>query len=119
MTMSIQSLINGVAGLGLTTFSGYPGTRARAPYVVIRPMLIEHENIAVNGAAVDWDHQYGLYCVGGSVEASFNLAKSVVAGLDGKRMGDSTVSLSIGYVGAQVEGNYETQITAQSHQGGV
>lgn len=117
--MDLQSLVNAIQSLGLVATPGYPASGARPPYVVVRPMIVDHENVAVNGQAIDWDHQYGLYCVGGSVEASFNLAKSVVAGLDGGRFGDSTASLSIGYVGAQVEGNYETQVTAQSTQGGI
>uniref|UniRef100_A0AAU6R607 Tail terminator protein n=1 Tax=Micrococcus phage Olihed TaxID=3092209 RepID=A0AAU6R607_9CAUD len=117
--MDIQSLVTAVEALGVTTAPGYPGSKTRAPYVVVRPMIIDHENVAINGQTIDWDHQYGLYCVGGSVEASFNLARAVVQGLDGQRVGGDVVSASIGYVGAQVEGNYETQVTAQSTQGGI
>ncbi|QBZ73205.1 tail terminator [Microbacterium phage Theresita] len=117
--MDMQSIREAVEGLGLVAYTGYPSSNSRAPYVVVRPMIVDTENIAINGATIDWDHQYGLYCVGGSVEASFNLAKAVVQGLDGERMGDSTLSPSIGYVGAQVEGNYETQVTVQSTQGGI
>lgn len=119
MNMDTQGLVSAIEDLGIVVFPGYPGTQARAPYVVVRPMIFEHENISIGGEAVDWDHQFGLYCVGGSVDASFNLARMVVSALDGSRMGDSTMSLSVGYVGAQVEGNYETQITTQSHQGGI
>ncbi|AVJ49760.1 tail terminator [Microbacterium phage Lucky3] len=106
--------------LGAPAVTGYAATKAALPYVVARPMIVTYEgDLAVSGDALGWDNQFGLYCAAASVEASFNLAKAVMEALHGQRVGDSTLAASMGYTGAQVEGHYESQVTIQTHQGGI
>lgn len=104
---------------GLTVFDGYAKTGAQPPYVVNRPLILDTEDIALCGDALDWDFSFTLYCVGASVEASFNLAIKLIQALQGQRVGDSTLSCSMGYSGAQVESRYETQVTVQINQGAL
>ncbi|WIC89570.1 tail terminator [Microbacterium phage GardenB] len=104
---------------GIPNYKGYAPTNAKVPYVVDRPLVIDHEDVALNGAALAWDNQFSLYCAAGSVEASLNLAKEVIIALQGKYVGGSTLDTSMGYSGAQVEGHYETQVTAQINTGGI
>ena len=99
--------------------TGEAPTGAVLPYVVHRPLLVGDLEVALSGDAMDWDYQTSLYCCGASVEASFNLALAVVGTLQGKRVGGTTLSASTGYIGAQVEGHYESQVTVQLNQGGI
>ena len=101
----------------LTVFDGYASTGSKPPYVVNRPMILDPDAAALCGQALDWDFSFSLYCVGASVEASYNLALRVIQALQGKRVGDSTLSCSMGYSGAQVESRYESQVTVQINQG--
>lgn len=99
---------------------GYAPTGAKVPYVVSRPLLFQDElDRALSGDPVAWDTQYSLYCAGGSVEASFNLAVLVMQELDGQYVAGTTLKTSMGYIGAQVEGHYESQVTVQLNQGGI
>lgn len=98
---------------------GYAPTGAKLPYVVLRPLIIEDPEIAIAGNAVHWGTQYSVYCCGASVEASFNLALSVIGTLQGKYVGGTTLSASMGYNGAPVEGHYESQVTIQLNQGDI
>ena len=99
---------------------GYAPTGAKLPYVVSRPLLFDDAlERALSGDPVAWDTQYSLYCCGASVEACFNLAVMVMQELDGKPLAGTTLSTSMGYVGAQVEGHYESQVTVQLNQGGI
>lgn len=116
-TTSINALIGD--GVQVVRYAGYPATGASLPYVVTRPMLIDPEAITLDGMATAWDIMFSVYCVAGSVDASFNLARDVMTAVQGKRVGDSTLSASMGYVGATVEGRYESQLTIQAHQGGL
>jgi hypothetical protein len=100
-------------------YTGYPPTDASLPYVVHRPLIVDSDVPALSGDAIDWDFQTSLYCCGASVEASFNLALAVAGTLQGARVGDTTLSASIGYIGTQVEGHYESQVTVQLNQGGI
>lgn len=97
---------------------GYAPTGARVPYVVSRPLLVEDESVALAGNALAWDDQFSLYCAGGSVEASYNLALLVMDELQGARVAGTTLTTSMGYIGAQVEGHYESQVTVQLNRGG-
>lgn len=110
----IEALINQAP-----VYTGYAATGATLPYVVHRPLLVDDQTVAISGDAVDWDFQTTLYCAGGSVEASFNLALAVAGTLQGARVGGTTLSASIGYSGAEVDGHYESQITVQLNQGGI
>jgi hypothetical protein len=103
----------------LTLYTGYAPTGAVLPYTVHRPLTVTEVNLAVNGDALSWDHQTTLYCCGGSVEASYNLGLAVMRALQGVRVAGTTLSVSMGYSGTQVEGHYESQITVQLHQGGI
>ncbi|QCW22282.1 tail terminator [Microbacterium phage Luna18] len=98
---------------------GYAPTGAELPYVVSRPLLVDDLNLAVNGKTIDWDFQFSVYCCAASVEASYNLAIMVMNDLQGQRVGGTTLSTSMGYTGAQVEGHYESQVTVQLNQGGI
>lgn len=116
--MSIFSDINDLVTVA-PAHLGYAPTGAKVPYVVSRPLLIDDLELALAGDALGWDHQYSLYCAGGSVEAAHNLAVEVIRELHGKRVGGTTLSASMGYNGAQVEGHYESQVTIQLNQGGI
>lgn len=115
-----MSIISDVADLVTAPhFVGYPATGARLPYVVVRPLIISDMNVSVNGSAIDWDHQFTLYCAAGSVEASYNLALLTIKDLYGKYVSGCTITASTGYIGAAVEGHYESQVTVQLNQGGI
>lgn len=117
--MSMSGITDIIRASGLPAFDGYAKTGAAPPYVVNRPMIIDHEDLALSGDAMDWDFNYGLYCVAGSVEASYNMAVLVIQALQGTRHGDSTLSCTMGYVGSLQEGRYETQVTVQINQGAL
>jgi hypothetical protein len=104
---------------GMTIYTGYAPTGAEAPYAVHRPLFIGEENISTAGEIIDWDYQTSIYCCGASVEASFNMARDVMNAIQGKRTGGAVMSTSMGYMGAPVEGHYETQVTVQFNTGGI
>lgn len=116
--MSIFTEVNAAVTVA-PVHPGYPATGAKLPYVVSRPLLIDSLEPAISGDAVDWDLQFSLYACGGSVEASYNLAVALCAELQGTRVGGTTLKTSVGYIGAQVEGHYESQVTVQLNQGGI
>lgn len=98
---------------------GYSVTGQRVPFIVARPLTTDDNALSVAGEAIDWDDQHSFYCAGGSVEASYNLAIDLMRDLQGKRAGGTTLSTSMGYIGAVVEGHYETQVTVQLNRGGI
>lgn len=100
---------------------GYPPTGTKLPYVVTRPLILDAiaEDFSIAGDSGIWDLQFSVYCCGASVEASYNLALEVMRELQGQRVGGTTLNTSTGYVGAPVEGHYETQVTVQLNQGGI
>jgi len=116
-----MSIINDIDALitQVPSHVGYAPTGAKLPYAVIRPLIVEDPEVAVAGNALDWGLQFSVYCCGASVEASFNLALSVIGTLQGQRVGGTTLSASMGYNGAQIEGHYESQVTVQLNQGGI
>lgn len=99
------------------TFPGYAPTGQALPYVVGRHLYFGDPVRNLDGSGSGWDTQYSLYCVAASSEASGNLAIMVMQELDGKRVAGTTLSTSMGYVGAVVEGAYESQVTVQLNQG--
>lgn len=115
----LQEIANMLAPLGVPADVGYPDTGTKLPYVAIRPLLIDQVSVAIAGNTIDWDYQFTIYACAGSVEAAHNLAVSVMQTLDGKLFGNSTLSTSMGYTGAQVEGHYESQVTVQLNQGAL
>ncbi|QKY80249.1 tail terminator [Microbacterium phage Leafus] len=119
MSVSMSDIGGLIQAAGLPYYEGYAPSNAKVPYVVNRPLIIDHEDVALNGDALAWDNQFALYCAAGSVAASLNLAKEVILALQGKYVGGSTLDTSMGYSGAQVEGHYETQVTAQINTGGL
>lgn len=117
--MTLQALKDSLATLSVATHVGYPPTGARLPYVVLRPMLVDPSTNSLAGVAIDWDSQVAAYCAAASPEASGNLAISVMRALHGARVAGYVLSTSMGYMGAQVEGHYESQVTIQCNQGAI
>lgn len=118
--MSILDDIKDLAAASsLTVHTGYAPTNAHVPYTVQRPIIMEEPEVAISGDGLDWGTQIGLYACGGSVESSYNLALSLMQALQGKRAQGTTLSTSMGYVGAEVAGHYETQVTVQLTQGAL
>ena len=99
--------------------TGYAGTGLPLPYVVHRPLFVGGDVQALTGEVFDWDHQTTLYCCAASVEASYNFALDVMRILQGAPCAGTTLSTSMGYFGAPVEGHYESQVTVQLNQGGI
>lgn len=97
---------------------GYAPSGARPPFVVSRPLLVDDVSVALAGNVIAWEDQFSLYCAGASVEASYNLALLVMGQLQGKPVSGTTLTTSMGYIGAQVEGHYESQVTVQLNRGG-
>jgi hypothetical protein len=116
-----MSIFNDIDALitSVPSHIGYAPTGALPPYAVSRPLLIDDLEVALAGNALDWDFQFSIYCVGASVEASYNIALDVMRDLNTKRVGGTTLTTSMGYAGAQVEGLYESQVTVQLNQGGI
>lgn len=117
--MDLTALQTALQATGDPVYIGYAPSNAKLPYTVIRPLIIDPLNEAINGDAVDWDNQNSAYACGASVEASFNLARLVMGACQGVRVAGYVLSTSMGYSGALVEGHYETQVTIQSNQGGI
>lgn len=116
--MSILTEINDLIQAS-PSHTGYAPTGAVLPYCVTRPLYINPDVTAINGDALAWGNQYSVYCCGESVEACYNLAVLVMAELQGARVGGTTLSTSMGYAGAPVEGHFESQVTVQLNQGGI
>jgi hypothetical protein len=109
-----------VEQVGVPVYPGYAPTGAVLPYIVTRPLDTGHDSeLAIPGDAVDWTVQLSVYCVAAGVEASFNLALAVMGLAQGARMRGTTLSASMGYNGAEVEGNYESQVTIHLSQGAL
>ncbi len=117
--MDISEITAALAPVPVPHHEGMAPTGARLPYTVSRPMLVDPLTGAINGDAIGWDLSFTIYCCGASVAASFNLAQAVIATLHGKRVGDSTLAASLGYAGAPVEGQYESQVTVQINRGSI
>lgn len=118
--MSILNDINTlVQAAALPIHTGYAPTGTALPYAVHRPLFIDSVEEALSGDAIDWDYQTTIYACGASVEASYNFAVELMKTLQGARAGGTTLSTSMGYMGAQVEGHYESQVTVQLNQGGI
>lgn len=98
---------------------GYPRTASTVPYYVHRPLFVGDDELALNGEALSWDHQTTFYCCAASPTASYNMAMDLMRVLQGSRVAGTTLSTSMGYSGAQVEGHYESQVTVQLNQGGL
>lgn len=117
--MQLTDLTSKLSIANVGHYTGNAPTGAKAPYTVTRPLTTDPGDVAVCGSAVDWDQRFSIYCVGASVEASYNLATLVLSVFNGSRLGGTTASAALGYSGAPVEGNYETQVTVQALTGGL
>lgn len=115
--MSSSEIVALIKATGLSAFSGYAKTGSVPPYVVIRPMTSDYEDLTINGEVVSYDSRFSAHCVGASVDASHNLGKQVVSAIRGKRVAGNVAVCSVGYSGALVESRYETQVTIQIDQG--
>lgn len=119
MSISLNTIKAVYQGVDAAHYVGYPDTGSTVPFTCVRPLIINPDELALNGEALVWDDQFTVYCAGGSVEASYNLAVLVIQATHGSRVGGTTLSSSMGYVGAPVEGHYESQVTIQLNQGGI
>lgn len=115
--MSTSEIVTLVRNAGLTVFSGYAKTGSLPPYAVVRPMTSDHDDLTLAGSVMVHDTRFSLYCVGASVDASYNLSLMAIGAIQGKRVAGDVASCSLGYVGALVESRYETQVTIQIDQG--
>lgn len=115
--MTVDTLQNALSAVGVAVYKGYAVTGATLPYMVIRPLSLLSEEESVGGPSMVWDSQNSIYCVAGSVEASHNLALAAMRAVEGNRVGGHYLSTSLGYVGALIEGAYETQVTTQVRKG--
>lgn len=120
--MSVLDDLRALATIAdVLTYAGEAPTNAPLPYYVVRPLFIGDgaEGLALSGETLAWDTQLSIYCCGASVAASFNMAENVMRYLDGKRLAGSALTTSMGYIGAQVEGHYESQVTVQLNRGAI
>lgn len=108
-----------IQAAGYTCYPGYAVSKAQLPYSVARTLTLDEEVGSIAGVAINWDKQYTIYACAASVEASQNFAVLIMRALHGARVGNDVLSTSMGYVGAPVEGHYESQVTVQLNQGGI
>lgn len=104
---------------GAKVFSGAAVTGAQAPYVVLRGISTTPDILTLEAQPTAWGYMWGAYCVGGSPEASYNLAVAAVQALQGRWAGDSLLSCEIAYVGLRVEGLYESLVQIDVQQGRI
>lgn len=117
---TLAALSGLLAPLGVGSHVGYAPTGAALPYICVRPLFTDNEGlVTLDGDAISWGVQYSVYCAGESVDASYNLATAAMNLLQGAPFGDSVLDTTVGYIGAPVEGHYESQVTATTHQGGI
>ena len=120
--MSIMDDVVALATLGdVLAHAGYAATGAKPPYYVVRPLYIGDgaEGPALNGERLVWDTQLAVYCCGASVAASLYLAEDLMKRLQGASLAGSTIETSMGYIGAQVDGHYESEVTIQLNRGSL
>lgn len=117
--MDMSDITTAVEASGITVYDGEAATGAQLPYIVVRPLDLSTEDLALSGGSMAWNNEFAAYCCGAGSTASFNVAKLLIQAVQGVHVGDSTLSTTLGYVGARIEGNYETQVTIQVHQGGI
>lgn len=117
--MNMSDITSALSVTGVPVYEGEPSSGANLPYIVVRPFNLDTGDVALSGDALAWNNEFAVYCCGGSSTASFNVAKLLIQAVQGVHVGDSTLSTTLGYVGARIEGNYETQVTIQVHQGGI
>lgn len=115
----IDEIVSKVKEKGVPVYVGYADSKTKAPYVVVRPITDAQDVTSVGGCAVTWAKHVGLYCVGASVAASYNLAAALADHLSGFYIHGSTLRTEVGYVGNRVEGYYESQVTAHINKGGL
>lgn len=109
-----------VEQVGVPVYPGYAPSGVALPYIVTRPIDVGiDDDPAVAGNITDWNLQLGVYCVAAGVQASFNLALAVMGLAQGAWMRGTTLAASMGYNGAEIEGNYESQVTIQLNQGAL
>ena len=109
-----------VEQVGVPVYPGYAPTGVALPYIVTRPIDVGiDDDPAIAGNITDWNLQLGVYCVAAGVQASFNLALAVMGLAQGAWMRGTTLAASMGYNGAEIEGNYESQVTIQLNQGAL
>jgi len=100
-----------VQELQFPAYIGYAHNNARLPYGVVRPVALVPDQVPLSGASWSRSVTIGVYCRAGSVEASFNMALSAIASLDGLAIAGTEATASMGYSGAVVEGAYESMVT--------
>ena len=103
----IEDVVHHVQELGAPVCRGYPQTKMRPPYIVVRPLSSTVEAQSLESTMV-WSGEYAVYCVADTVWGSANLAMDVKKLLDGVYI-DGTMS----YTGSPVQGLYESLVTIQ------
>ena len=108
----IESVVHHVQELGAPVCRGYPQTKMRPPYIVVRPLSSTAEAQSLESTMV-WSGEYAVYCVADTVWGSANLAMDVKKLLDGVYIDGTTLTTSMSYTGSPVQGLYESLVTIQ------
>lgn len=108
----IESVVHHVQELGAPVCRGYPQTKMRPPYIVVRPLSSTVETQSLESTMV-WSGEYAVYCVADTVWGSANLAMDVKKLLDGVYIDGTTLTASMSYTGSPVQGLYESLVTIQ------
>lgn len=117
--MDMGSISKLLKVLGIPVYQGFPATRAKVPYMVVRPLTLDPTAASVGGSEIVWDSRFSVYCVTGSVVTSYDLAVDALNTLSGAYVDGNSLSASFGYIGAPSEGSYETQVTVQCLKGSL
>ena len=108
----IESVVHHVQELGAPVCRGYPQTKMRPPYIVVRPLSSTAETQSLESTMV-WSGEYAVYCVADTVWGSANLAMDAKKLLDGVYIDGTTLTASMSYTGSPVQGLYESLVTIQ------
>lgn len=101
---------------GVPVYVGYPPTGAVLPYICIRPLDMGPTN-AIAGCALFWDTHFSVYACTNSVNSCYSLSTDLLSLYHGAIVDGVAISASFSYMGAEIEGHYETLITLQFDKG--
>ena len=118
MPILLIDVVTILQSANVTVYSGYAFTEATAPYIVVRPLAFIPDTLTLSGTPFASAESFSVYCCGASVEASFNLALSVMSVIADQRIGGYVPVMRINYTGAEVQGLYETNLEITMETGG-